>query len=85
MKLENGRVYTDLYKKPSDKQLYLKKSSCHPSHTKTGLAYGLALRIRRICEKYRLLHGVFDPSPDLSPSRRYQPEPEGRGLIRSKG
>ena len=34
VKLENGRVYTDLYKKPSDKQLYLKKSSCHPSHTK---------------------------------------------------
>ena len=34
---------------------------------------------------YRLLHGVFDPSPDLSPSRRYQPEPEGRGLIRSEG
>ena len=28
-----------------------------------------------------LLHGVFDPSPDLSPSRPYQPEPEGRGLI----
>ena len=32
-----------------------------------------------------LLHGVFDPSPDLSPSRLYQPEPEGRGLIRSEG
>ena len=29
--------------------------------------------------------GFFDPSPDLSPSRLYQPEPEGRGLIRSKG
>ena len=49
VKLENGRVYTDLYKKPSDKQL--KKSSCQPSHTKTGLAFGLALRIRRIREK----------------------------------
>ena len=45
MKLENGPVYTDLYKKPSDKQHYLKNSSCHP------LANGLALRIRRICEK----------------------------------
>ena len=51
VKLENGRVYTDLYKRPSDKQLYLKKSSCHPYHTKTGLADGLALRIRLICEK----------------------------------
>ena len=36
-------------------------------------------------DKYRLLHGVFDPSPDLSPSRLYQPEPEGRGLILSEG
>ena len=28
---------------------------------------------------YRLLHGVFDPSPDLSPSRLYQPESKGGG------
>ena len=34
---------------------------------------------------YRLLHGFFDPSPDLSLSRPYQPEPEGRGLILSEG
>ena len=36
-------------------------------------------------DTYRLLHGFFDPSPDLSPSRPYQPEPEGQGLIRSEG
>ena len=34
---------------------------------------------------YRLLHGVFYPRTDLSPSRPYQPEPEGRGLILSEG
>ena len=39
----------------------------------------------QVCDKYRLLHGFFDPSPDLSPSRPYQPEPEGRGLILSEG
>ena len=49
--LQKGHVYTDLYKKPSDKKLYIQRSSCHPSHTKTGLAYGLSLRIRQICEK----------------------------------
>ncbi len=49
--LENGRVYTDLYVKPTDKRLYLRKSSCHPPSTKRSLAYGLGLRIRRICEK----------------------------------
>ena len=31
--------------------VYLQISSCHHSHTKTGLAYGLGLRIRGICEK----------------------------------
>ena len=51
VKLENGHVYTDLYAKPSDKQLYLNSSSNHPPNTKKGLAYGLGLRIRIICEK----------------------------------
>lgn len=51
VKLENGHVYTDLYVKPTDKQLYLRKNSCHPPNTKKSLAYGLGLRIRRICEK----------------------------------
>ena len=51
VKLENGHLYTDLYVKPSDKQLYLNSSSNHPPNTKKGLAYGLGLRIRRICEK----------------------------------
>ena len=49
--LEDGHIYTDLYVKPSDKQLYLYSASCHPPNTKRGLAYGLGLRIRRICEK----------------------------------
>ena len=48
---ENGHVYTDLYRKPTDKQLYLRNDSCHSSHTKKSLAYGLGLRLRRICEK----------------------------------
>ena len=49
--LENGRVYTSLYRKPTDKQLYLHKTSNHPPSTKAGLAYGLGLRLRRIFEK----------------------------------
>lgn len=37
--------------KPTDKQLYSHKNSCHPSNTKKPLAYGLCLWIRMICEK----------------------------------
>ena len=51
VKLDDGHVYTDLYVKPTDKQLYLRNDSCHPSHTKKSLAYGLGIRLRRICEK----------------------------------
>ena len=50
-KIDNGHIYTDLYVKPTDKQLYLRQDSCHPSHTKKSLAYGLGIRIRRICER----------------------------------
>jgi len=49
--LENGKVHTSLYKKPTDKQLYLYKTSNHPPNTKSGLAYGLGLRIKRICDR----------------------------------
>jgi hypothetical protein len=49
--LEHGTIYTDLYIKPTDRQLYIHNSSCHPAHTKKGLAYSLGLRMKRICEK----------------------------------
>ena len=51
LKLENGRVYTDLYVKPTDKQMYVNNNSCHPNNVKKSLAYGLGIRIKRICEK----------------------------------
>ena len=51
VKLDNGHIYTDLYVKPTDKQLNLRQDSCHLLHTKKSLAYGLGIRIRRICER----------------------------------
>ena len=47
--LNNGRLKTDLYSKPTDKFQYLNFASCHPYHQKANLPYSLALRIRRIC------------------------------------
>ena len=44
----NGTLQTDLYVKP-DKHQYPFKSSCHPSHTKKSIPYGMALRLRKIC------------------------------------
>ena len=45
VRMRNGHIYTDLYVKPTDKQLYIRKDSCHPPSSKRSLAYGLGLRI----------------------------------------
>ena len=50
LKLENGKISTGLYQKPTDTRQYLDYASCHPSHAKRAILYSQALRIRRICD-----------------------------------
>ena len=49
IQLNNGKIETDLFYKPTDKHQYLLHSSSHPYHTKKSIPYSLALRLRRIC------------------------------------
>ena len=49
--LDNGKIKTDLYTKPTDTHQYLKWTSCHPCHTKGAIPYSLALKLRRICSE----------------------------------
>ena len=49
IKIENGRLKTDLYMKPSNLQLYLTYDSNHPEPCKTGLVYGQAPRVVERC------------------------------------
>ena len=49
--IDNNRIHTDLYSKPTDSHNYLSWTSCHPYHCKKGIAYSLALRLKRICSK----------------------------------
>ena len=48
-KIENGKILLDLYKKPTDRNMYLLPSSCHPIQHHQNVPYGLAMRINRIC------------------------------------
>ena len=48
IKEEGGGLKTDLFVKDTDTHQYLDFSSCHTFHTKKGIPYGQALRIRRI-------------------------------------
>ena len=47
--VEDGRILTDVYSKPTDTHQYLHYGSCHPTHVKKGIPYGQALRMKRIC------------------------------------
>ena len=48
---KGNELVTDLYTKQTDTHQLLHRSSCHPYHTKKGIPYGQALRIRRICSE----------------------------------
>ena len=49
VKRDGDHLSTDLYVKETDSHQFLHFDSCHPYHTKKGIPYGQALRIRRIC------------------------------------
>ena len=69
--LNNGKITTDLYTKPTDTHAYLLPSSSHPKHTFRSIAYSQALRVRRICS---------DPLPRHPTSPR-TPTPPNRSQL----
>ena len=44
IKLEEGKLTTTVYSKPTDGHLYLNNASCHPKNTKRAVQHGTALR-----------------------------------------
>jgi hypothetical protein len=51
VKLNNKRLETDLYCKPTDSHSYLHYSSAHPKACRDSIPYSQFLRIRKICTK----------------------------------
>jgi hypothetical protein len=49
VRLNNGRVVTDTFCKPTDSHNYLMYDSAHPKKCKDSIPYSQFLRIRRIC------------------------------------
>ena len=49
--LKDGRLSTNLYIKPTNKQLYLDYSSNHPEHCKMAIPYSQALRVVEKCSE----------------------------------
>ena len=48
---KDNRLKTRLYVKPTDRQSYLHRKSEHPRSLKNSIAYGQALRIKKICSE----------------------------------
>ena len=49
IKIENGKISTDLYRKETDKPTALLPSSAHPGHITPNIVYSMAFRLLRIC------------------------------------
>ena len=60
IRIENGRIETNLYVKPSNLQLFLDYSSNHPQHCKEGIVYSQALRVIERCSKVEDLEKNLD-------------------------
>jgi hypothetical protein len=71
IKLKNGKVVTDFYRKPTDKIQYLLPSSCHPSHTFKSIPYSLAIRLVRICSTKQILQQRLGELKTMLLSRKY--------------
>ena len=54
-KTPENKLETDLYSKPTNANLFLHYTSCHPQHTKNSLPYSLAYRLLRICSNENFL------------------------------
>ena len=49
IQIVNRKIKTSVYSKPTDRKAYVHQKSFHPRSTKESIAYGQALRLRRIC------------------------------------
>ncbi|XP_068096634.1 uncharacterized protein [Hyperolius riggenbachi] len=47
--IQDRILQTSIYRKPTDRHIYLKWKSFHPEHTKKSIVYSQALRYNRIC------------------------------------
>ena len=49
IKIEENKIITDLYRKPTDTPTALLPSSAHPGHITPNIVYSMSFRLLRIC------------------------------------
>ena len=71
---EGNELFTDLFVKETDTHQFLHFSSCHPFHTKKGIPYSQAVRMRRICSREDLFQNRISDLKDWLYTRGYEKE-----------
>ena len=74
VKIQNGKLITDIYRKPTDRCQYLLPSSCHPPHVIKNIPYSLFHRIVRICSERETLITRMDELKGFFLLRNYDPK-----------
>ena len=72
--IEDGRLKTNIYVKPTNKQLYLDFNSNHPLHCKEGIPYSQALRVVERCAKPENSEVQLEKLKSKSEERNYPSE-----------
>ena len=71
--IKEGKIITDLYRKPTDKNQYLLTSSCHPIDCFKSIPFSLAMRIVRICSEIQARDNRLQELKEMLLSRGYTP------------
>ena len=83
--IENGKIDTDLYRKDTDRNMYLLPSSCHPPSCTKNIPFSLCLRIVRICCKPENREKQFVKLKELMESRGYSEMMINSAINRARG
>ena len=71
--IKEGKIETDLYRKPTDRNQYLLTNSCHPEECKGNIPLSLCTQINRICSEPTARDQRFNELKERLMARGYGP------------
>ena len=72
-RIKDGKISTNLYRKPSDRNQYLLPNSCHPMECIKSIPYSLCTRILRVCSEPSERNDNFEKLKEMLMERNYPP------------
>ena len=84
LSIEKRKICVDLYRKPTDRNMYLLPSSCHPPHNTKNIPFSLALRIVRICSDPDVRDKRLEELKYLLSDRNYLPGVVNAAILKAR-